>query len=301
MIAAVGLAYGIFDMARAYGEAHAYPHRIAYSVTIEVTEGTHRKRETYLSALDAASGRIWVDPVSDYERRHPATGRGVAFCVNAGGSAFSPFQPVQKLCAPHIDPAPDQDFIGVPVLAPVYSFGLWNAGPANDSTEADSLKLVNEIRREFNDPARAALPTTPTSAPPQIADVIAISHVYAIALVGMDEIRGSRCYHLSLKPLRNAGRNRLRDLWVRPDGATLRARIALNFIKGPGTAIPWTINFANTDGAQYIRSETAEGPYRYARRTYSQVTIRFDSIEKSARPLPLQLPFSAYLKLKEPT
>ena len=300
MIPAIGLAYQIFNMARAYGEAHACPHRIVYSVTVEVTEGAVLKRETYASAFDATSDRIWVDPISDYERIHPAAGRGVGLCVNAG-SEVNPLQPVQQLCAPHVDPAPDQDFIGVPILTPTYSFGIWNADPANESSEADTLKLVNEIRREFNDPARAAISAAPTSGPRQIADVVAVSHVYAISLVGMDDIRGNRCYHLRLTPLRSPGRNRLRDLWVGPDGATLRARIALNFVDGPGTAVPWTIDFGNTGGAQYIRSEAAEGEYRYARRAYSHVTISFDDVEKSSRTLPPPLPFSAFLKLEEPT
>jgi hypothetical protein len=38
-------------------------------------------------------------------------------------------------------------------------------------------------------------------------------------------------------------------------------RDVLNFVDGPGTSIPWTIDFADIGGARYIASEAADATY----------------------------------------
>ncbi len=306
MVASAAFAYKLFANARAYWNDQVYPHRMNYSVRIDVRDKNGRRVENYRSAYDASNGQIWVDPVSDYERAHPARGRGATLCFTTG---FSPalgspdgVRPMMPRCGPTLAPAPHQDFIGVPILAPNYSFSLGDAEAGKVPTVLDSARIVRQIRKEFHDPLRRPLPVrTRGSKMPVIADVVAYARRYTITLVGEERIGTHRCYHLVLRPIRVSGNYRLRDLWIDTKTfATIRARIALNFVTGPGTHIPWTIDFAEIHGARYIAAEHADAPYRYAGRVYSRVSIRFVDLGARKQRMPFRLPFAAYLKLREP-
>ncbi len=309
MIASAALAYQIFANARTYWDKQVYPRRLNYSVRISVRDKAGKRVENFRSAYDARNGEIWVDTVSDYERAHPAQGRGVGFCVTAGGvlTSFQPFTidnlpPMQPPCGPPLHPAPNQDFIGVPVLAPNYSFSLGDDNRSKVREPLDSAQIVRRIRREFHDPQPRPLPLqSGRTKIPVIADVVAYGRHYVIALAGKNTIGAHRCYHLVLRPIHASGRYRLRDLWIDTKSfATVRARIALNFVTGPGTHIPWTIDFADVRGERYIASERADAPYRYAGRVYNSVTIRFVNVQTRKKRMPFLLPFATYLKLREP-
>ncbi|NNM99365.1 MAG: hypothetical protein HKL91_06170 [Candidatus Eremiobacteraeota bacterium] len=306
MIASTALAYKIFADARTYWDKQLYPHRMNYSVRIAVRDKSGRRVESYRSVYDARNGRIWVDTVSDYERAHPAQGRGVDFCFMAissmGVASPDGSRPMMPRCGPPLAPAPNQDFIGVPILAPNYSFLLGNAGVGKLRGALDSAQIVRQIRREFHDPLRRPLPLQAGGSKlPVIADVVAYARRYVITLAGEDTIGTHRCYHLVLRPVQVSGSYRLRDLWIDTKTfATIRARIALNFVTGPGTHIPWTIDFADIRGARYITSERADAPYRYAGRVYDRVKIHFVNVQTRKKRMPFLLPFAAYLKLREP-
>ena len=306
MIAPAALAYQIFAHARTYWDAQVYPHRINYSVRISVHDKAGRRVENYRSAYDARNGHIWVDAVSDYERAHPAQGRGVGLCLSGGGADITAMGPseesLRRFCGGNTDPAPNQDFIGVPVLAPNYSFSLRDRTGSEVRKSLDSAQIVRQIRSEFHDPLRRPLPVqSHGSQPPVITTVVAYARRYVITLAGEETIGTHRCYHLALRPLRVNGRHRLRDLWIDTTTyATIRARIALDFVTGPGTRIPWTIDFADIHGARYIASEHADAPYRYAGRVYDRVTIRFVNVHPRTKRMPFRLPFATYLKLREP-
>ena len=306
---ASALAYQIFAKARTYWDTQVYPARINYNVRISVHDKASRRVENFRSAYNARNGHIWVDTVSDYERAHPARGRGVKFCFIAIApmTVAAPFTtnrlpPILPPCGPPIDPAPNQDFIGVPVLAPNYSFSLGNGAIGNVGGAPDSAQLVREIRAEFHDPLRRPPPMQSRGSKLHvITTVVAYERRYVITLAGEDTIGTHRCYHLVLRPVRVNGNYRLRDLWIDTKTyATIRARIALNFVTGPGTRIPWTVDFADIDGARYIASERADAPYRYAGRVYDRVTIRFVHLHARKKRMPYILPFVTYLKLREP-
>jgi hypothetical protein len=304
-----GPAYQLFAAARMHWSQQTYPLALDYTVRVTVDDGNGTKTEAYVSAFNAETGQIWLDPVSDYERKHPATGHGVGFCATgsggggpAGPPGIGPPIAPALACPPSIQPAPDQDFIGVPVLSPVYSFGL---GPPalNFTNGQNSQELIDEIRRRFNDPMpqRPSPEPSSSSQPHEIAAVSAYARDYTIALVGRETVDGHTCDHLTLVPVHDPGRYRLRDLWIdAATSATVRARIGLNFIDGPGTKMPWTIDFTEIGGATYIASETAEGPYKYARHPYARVVVSFENVQPRSKPFPLDLPFSAFLKLEEP-
>lgn len=288
MLASAALAYEIFHNAKAYWAQQVYPKYLNYAVRVQVQDGAQIRTESYQSAYDADTGRIWVYPFSDYEQQHPATGHGVAFCASADGCPHRP------------QPAPDQDFIGVPLLSPAYSFTLRDDTLPKTRPALSPSELVAQIRADFHDPAPQRV--LDGAGPTTIAKVYSSPKQYAVSLLGEGEVAGAKCYHLGLEPLHSDGRYRLRELWIDERSyATLRARIAINFVTGPGTSIPWIVNFAQYGGATYVSSEIAQGPYRYAGRTYQHVTVSFDDLRLRSDPLPLDLvDFSAYLTLSEP-
>lgn len=52
----------------------------------------------------------------------------------------------------------------------------------------------------------------------------------------------------------------------------------LNFVNGPGTAVPWSVTFAQTGGVSYIASETSLAPTKFGRHHYSAVSIAFENV-----------------------
>ena len=237
--------YQIFARARAYWDSQAYPRYVDYDTVVDVRDGRGERVERYTSAYDSTDGTTWVDPVSDYELAHPATGRGVNFGFGAGSGSGSGHQA-----------APDIDFIGVPMLAPNYSFtiGRFNA---TASPVLDSPAVVEAVREQFHDRPRPTVAPTSTGLP-EIGAVVAYNHEYTIGRAGDDVINGAGAYHLTLAPFHRDGRYRLRDLWIdKTTFATIRARTSIELVDGPGTGVPWTIDFADVSGARYIASEAA--------------------------------------------
>lgn len=278
-------AYEIFTRAREYWDTQRYVPRLNYVTVVEVYDKTRGDRiERYNSAYDAETNTVWIDPVSDYELAHPATGRGIGFDLGRGHQ-----------------PAPDQDFIGVPMLAPNYSFTLGHHAPVALDRES-SEEIISDIRKTFHDPKPLVTPSETPSGLPEITTVEANRHDYRISLAGEELIDNVSCYHLSLVPLHVDGRYRLRDLWIDESNyATVRAKLALNFVDGPGTMIPWTIDFGDEDGSRYIARERADAPYKYAKRSYDRVEIRFEDLAPRTAPMPITaVRVSAFLILVEP-
>jgi hypothetical protein len=265
--------YEIFARAKAFWLQQRYPPLIAYRVAVDVTEGGKERVEHYTSVYDAVDNKITVDPVSDYEREHPVRPSGIDFNLFGAIHLNKPLPPV--------------DFLGVPHLAPNYSFGMAPFVPAPSPTPFNSMALVEEIRREFHDPNPRATPAplpSPTPAIPEIANVVAFRRDYTIALVGTQTIDGHDCYHLQLQPNHDPGRYRLRQVWVDEKSyATWQLVEALNFQDGPGTTVPWTIHFANVDGAQYVREEDANAPVSTDGEIYTAAAVRFEDVRAVSR------------------
>jgi len=262
--------YAVFSSARHYWERQHYPARLAYTVTVDVLEGGTHKVEHYASAYDAVNDVVQVDPLSDYEIAHPASGRGVNLGI--------PFVTLSK-------PDPPLDFVGVPSLAPNYSFAIARFVPS-DARPKTSAELVQEIRAQFHD----LRPTpTPTALPSddglrEIAVVSSTRRRYDITLVGIESIGGAPAYHLALKPTGDPHRYRLRDLWVdTATGATRRLIDAGNFVDGPWPGLNWTVDFASVDGALYIASEHSAEPVAFRGLRYLDTTVSFSDIHPGTK------------------
>ena len=280
--------YQIFANAREYWLQQRYPERLRYQIAVDVTEAGKERVEHYDASFEAVENIVDVDPTSDYERAHPVRPTGVD---------------LNFMIVRLNKPLPSADFLGVPHLAPNYSFGMAPFVPAPTPTPFDSSALVAEIRKEFRDPNPRASAPAPSPSPglAEIASVIAHNRDYAISLLGTDTIDGHPCYHLALRPMREPGKYRIREAWIdETTYAPWQLKDAVNFVYGPATAVPWTIRFADIQGAHYVSEERADAAMSVRGQIYTQAAIRFESIVATdATPRP-KLPGASEDVLDEP-
>jgi hypothetical protein len=280
--------YEIFAQSRRFWEAQQYPGRLEYTVVVRVHEGGQDRVMHYHSGYDGYTGAIVFDPISDEEVAHPhKIPRGFGF---TGGKPEAPV-----------------DYLGVPELSPNYGFGIGVTPLSVPPRQLTPAELVRQVRDELHDPDPRATPVPsalPSAGLQEIATVYAKNRAYDVSLAGTDDIDGMPAYHLQLAPLREPHRYRLRDLWV--DEATYaprKATLALNFVNGPGTAVPWNVTFAQQDGAVYIGSETALAPMHAFGLVYAQVSVSIEdvrAVEKLPRGLSDFEPVGTAAMLQEP-
>lgn len=276
--------YSVFAKSRSYWVHQHYPEMLRYSVAVSVVEDGNARTERYESVYDAVNNAISVDPVSDYERAHPVVPTGIDFSVAS--------QRIGK-------PFPAIDFLGVPRLAPNYSFGMAPFIPARNAY--DSNELVAQIRGEFHDTAPLRVPGG-KKALPLIGTVFAVDHSYRIAYINDETIDGHDCYHLALTPARDPSHYRIREAWIdRVSYAPWKLIDASNFRSGAAANVAWTINFADVNGAHYISRERADAPISLNGRAFSSATVSFENVREMRGGFPLELvPPSSYSALTEP-
>jgi hypothetical protein len=288
--------YQIFARARAYWHEQRYPPLLEYTVAVSVLEGGSLKTERYWSAYDSVSQEVMVDSVSDYERAHPtyaAHGLNLHFQIPL----------LQKDLGKSQRPT---DYLGVPILAPNYTFGMANIPPTNPSASPDPMELVREVRAEFHDPSprdHAAEPSPAPGVPPTIERETVYSRVYRVTLDGVESTYGVPAYHLELQALRDPGRYRLEQLWVDTRNfAPIQLIERPNFVDGPGTNVPWRVRFTKNAGALYVYDEAALRPMHYEGLVYPQASVAFENVhavDQLSRPAPLFAP-EAPLIMREP-
>ncbi|MDQ2681178.1 MAG: hypothetical protein M3Y21_09205 [Candidatus Eremiobacteraeota bacterium] len=277
--------YGIFAGARAYWEAQRYPRNIEYVVVIRVSDGAV-KTNHYVTDYQARTNLIYVDPVSSEERAHPHYVRG-EFNFGIMGA------PIGK-------PDPPTDWLGVPIIAPNYSFGIAHYTPPQQLTDK---QLIAIIRREYPNPMPTPTPKASSSLK-IIGDVTATHRHYEMHLLGTEPYAEGLAYHLALRPLEDPGKYRLRELWIdTKTGATVKLVSAGNFTDGPETSVRWTVTFKQIAGVQYIDTETSDGPLNFYGRHFSQASIAFEEIATPSRTSllhPIFTPQSGEAILVEP-
>ena len=285
--------YQIFARARAYWQQQSYPPLLEYDVAVTVLESGSVKTERYWSAYDSVNQLVAVDSVSDYERAHPTY---AAPGINLNIPLLS------KL----VKPQPPTDYLGVPLLAPSYTFGMANIPPTNPSASPDPLELVREVRAGFHDPSPRGSTAQPSPAPGTLQTIereTVYNRNYRVTLDGVESTYGVPAYHLQLQPLRDPGRYRLEQLWVDTHTfAPIQLIERFNFVAGPGTTVPWRVRFMKTAGALYVYDETALKPMRYAGLAYPQASVSFENIhavDQLSRQVPPVAP-QAPLIMSEP-
>lgn len=260
--------YAIFSRARSVWERAQYPRYLQYNVVVRVTDGGAVRTNTYETYYDARTDVISADDVSAEQRAHPhVPPSGVGFM-----GLFAVGGPV------HDEPA---DYLGCPQLAPNYSFGIAKYVPAPERV-ATPAELVAQIRREFRDPDPRA-PAVPQPQSPQlkiIGSVEAMGKDYTMTYDGEEPIGDHQDYHISLLPLKDPHRYRLRELWV--DDRTYATDKLVsdgNFTVMPEVGTRWTVTFAQLDGAPILAGEHADTPLKIGSRTYSNVSVNVEQVE----------------------
>lgn len=264
--------YAIYERAREVWASQRYPSVVSYAVNVKAERGGKSEQRHYHEYWSSANNRVYVKPpISDEQLAHPyKPSPGVNFYGwNIGG--------------PRVGTGL-RDLIGVPVLAPNYSFGISTYVPPSQLTPA---QIVAEIRREYRDPAPQKVSTLEQQTGLKtIALVTSSAHAYRIALVGIESEEHGRAYHLSLTPLRDPLKYRLCDLWIDTSTyQTERARIGANFTDTATQNIPWMVRFQQIDGATYIEREDAELPIvGYHGLMYSRYTVSFGTPARAVLP-----------------
>jgi len=285
--------YQIFARARQVWTAQRYPDYMTYTVAVDVIEKGVEKTRHYHLAFDSVSGKIAVNPVSDEEVATPADPTGINFHLQ-------PKRAFHTLYDKRVgNPGEAVDYLGVPMIAPTYSFGM--ASPGTDSEPPGSDALVAQIRKEFNDPTPAAKTQAAVTDPHvrTIASVTSYVRRYTITLAGIDSVQGSDCYHLLLQPNRDPQKLRLREVWV--DTQTFETRQLVSAGNFTGSRVPWRITFGDLNGEQYITSETALATVGVGDHHYERATISFEAIAEAPRPTrPLSFFVTKEAMLAEP-
>ena len=264
--------YQIYSRARAVWMAQRYPDYVAYTIAVAVDEGGVRKTAHYRAIYDATHDRIYMNGVSEEERADPHVPTGTNITLE-------PKRNWMTLFKRHVGHPEDAvDYLGVPMLAPNYSFGIAAYVPAVATSKADQAALVEQIRRQFNDPMspNKARQLDAVTGLKEIGRVVSTDRDYAIAYDGIDAIDGVPAYHLTLRPLHPSDKLRLRELWIdaRTYG-TIKLVTEGNFID---SMVPWATTFVTIGGAQYIAFEEALAPVGSGRHLYDRATISFEGV-----------------------
>ncbi len=281
-------AYQLYARARAVWLSQHYPASIAYTIAVAVDDHGVVKTNHYKAFYDSTRANIDVDPVSVEEHNDPHTPSGVNMSIRPKRNFQTIFvKPVGR-------PEDAVDFLGVPHLAPNYSFGIApQIVAANDQSDAAKrAALVRAIREQYNDPMSQQKNQQLEKTEPlkEIANVATSNRNYVVTFAGMEYLNGRDMYHLSLRPVHSPLRLRLRELWVDTQTfATSQLVTEGNFNRFG--SVPWTVTFQNIDGAQYIASESANSTVTVGLHTYRSATITFESIAIGQKPPSLMKPF----------
>ncbi|MBV8374865.1 MAG: hypothetical protein JO302_05085 [Candidatus Eremiobacteraeota bacterium] len=264
--------YEIYEHAAAVWIAAKYPPYVGYSIVVVVNERGVEKSNHYSATYDALHDRVYVKAVSEEERTDPHVPEGINMSID-------PKRRFATLFKRRVgNPEEAVDYLGVPELAPNYSFGVARYVPPVEQSAEDRAALVQEIRREFDDPmpAQKTLPADDPSGPKEIVRVVSSRHEYDITYDGIESVDGHQTYHLSLRPTIASNALRLREMWVDTQTyQTYRLLTQRNFTNG---TVPWLISFANIGGAPYIVSETALRPVGAGPHLYENAAITFTDI-----------------------
>ena len=268
--------YSIFARSRAVWSTQHYPHYLSYTIAVHVSERGVQKSRHYHLTYDAQTETIDVNPISDEEHAAPPVATGFLWHLQPKRQHAVLFD--KKVG----NPGEAVDFLGIPKLAPTYSFGMKVHSGTEDGRDDDAL--IAQIRQEFNDPMPAAKDQE-LAAQGQlksIASVTSRTRSYTIQLAGVDTLGGQPCYHLLLQPNGNPRVFRLRQAWV--DQQTFQTRQLISDGNFTGSAVPWLVTFADIDGALYIASEVAQAPVGVGEHRYESASISFESISQTSAP-----------------
>ncbi len=260
--------YTILSGARTYWQAQRYPATVDYTIHAQALRNGDKLDERHYNARWFASdGTISIHPLSWEQEAHPY--------VPGTGFNFGPL----SIGAPHDGGGIKDDLLGLPMLAPNYSFAI---APYVPPVRLTTAEIVERIRAEYHDPSPAKIAALERLDGPRVIATVTSSakHDYTVTLVGTEPYADHSDYHLRLEPLRDPGRFRLRELWIDTlTYATDRLVNQGNFLGGPAAGVPWSVTFADVGGARYISSEDALQSFKTGfHQSMADYRVSFESI-----------------------
>lgn len=165
----------------------------------------------------------------------------------------------------------DPDYLGgSPWLSPFYFFGLDAlppSAPSPASSDSNTLRTIGRVR--------------------------ASNHLYEVSLVGQEDVDGRLCSQLLLRPLRDAGRNRIRGLWVDlQSGLPLKILSEGDFNNSSTAKARWTSEYHLVNGTPllYRISTTDELRFPFPRkRSYDEAVVSFEELSFDGKPKSIRL------------
>ena len=151
-----------------------------------------------------------------------------------------------------------------PLIEPNASFGLLHHEQTAELVGAGALSSPSPHARET--PAPQATSEGPSDEMPLrvLARVEAVSRDYTIAFAGLERVRDTDAYHLTLTPVRSPNVNRLRDLWV--DATTFETlQLAVHglFEGKPYDDARWIVTYVKLDGRTYVQQIKTDDSLRF--------------------------------------
>lgn len=212
----------IFANARVAMYLRSYPRFVTYIIDIQATAYGKHYHEGYRAMLRTHDGALAVKRTPLYSTNQPVNPYGFSFFgLNKEGSPED-----------HIEPP-----FGVPIISAVYDFGLARPPPLRRGAEAS--------------------PGPDEFAPPVLGRISVSGADYDVTLLGEETEDGHDVYHLSLTPLDDPNRNRVRELWVDTHTFDVWKLVTHGiFIGGPPADVDWTVTFIQLQGHWFIRQET---------------------------------------------
>jgi hypothetical protein len=253
----------MFAEARDVWSGMSYPEALDYDVVVSVTSGNLHRSDRYTGKVRPATGDFRVSKFSETERSHSYVphGTNVSYSIGLGlNSGKRPFGKADDTATLSHEGSiakekPVEPF-AIPELSPLYSFGIQRCA-------------ARHARRPDDD---GGLKT--------IGGVSSANRRYSVTVADYAAVDGQPAVHLSLVPLIDSRRDRLRDLWLSPSThRVLQARVLGNFTGKDESAVPWLIRFSTFDGATYLDTETSEAPVRRGPAVFDRVTIKFENIK----------------------
>lgn len=230
-----------------------------YTVVVTVTTGDHRAVDSWQTTEDIAHGIVLASSFSDEERANPAPPRG----INIVGRRRLPTTAIRSAVpdldtstrwvnSPSVTSERSSDVVGPVALAVDQNFGLT---PPRSYRIADDQRAIAEGADQLT-----VIGKTGTEL-----------RRYRVELLDTD----NGIAHLGLTPLRNAYRNRLRELWIDPQTAIVQRAIVQGVgDRPPYDSVRWEVSFDRREGATYVSEAKPLDSVKVGRETV-QLRIAF--------------------------
>lgn len=217
----------IFAKARLAMYLRSYPRYVAYIIDIQSTAYGKHYHEGYRAMLRTHDNALVVKQTPIYTTNQPPNPYGFSFFgLNREGKPQD-----------HIEPP-----FGVPLMSATFDFDLALPPAPKPGSET---------------------PAPLETQPPVIGHVAVTGGDYDVTLLGEEDDDGFPVYHLSLQPLHDPDRNRLRELWVDEKTFDVRKLVTSGiFPGGPPAQVPWTVKFIQLQGHWFIRTESTAATLR---------------------------------------